>query len=206
MAVYPLGLLDINKEAEKNTIDKSLRWLEEKGTREWCGYSFSWAACLYAQARQGDSAANMLTLFAKHFVSANSFHLNGDQSGGRYSNFTYRPFTLEGNFAFAQGIHEMLIQSNKGYIEIFPAIPADWKNASFKTLRTEGAFLVSAIKENGVVTTVKITATASGTMHLKLPFKTFYIAGNKTTYSLNENVLAIAMAKGETVVIKNGFE
>ncbi|MDB5277209.1 MAG: hypothetical protein JWR61_2164 [Ferruginibacter sp.] len=206
MAIYPLGLLDINKEAEKNTIDKSLRWLQEKGTREWCGYSFSWAACLYAQAKQGDSAAKMLTLFAKHFVSANSFHLNGDQSGGLYSNFTYRPFTLEGNFAFAQGIHEMLIQSNKGYIEIFPAIPTDWKNISFKTLRAEGAFLVSAVKENGITIRVTISAGATGIMRLKLPFKTFYIAGNKKTYSLNENVLEIKMTKGETVIINNGFE
>jgi alpha-L-fucosidase 2 len=206
MAIYPLGLLDIGKEADKNTIDKSLRWLEEKGTREWCGYSFSWAACLYAQARQGDSAAKMLNLFAKYFVSTNSFHLNGDQGGGQYSNFTYRPFTLEGNFAFAQGIHEMLIQSNKGYIEIFPAIPADWKNVSFATLRTEGAFLVSAVKEDGVISRVEISAGATGLMRLKLPFKTFYIEGNKKTYLLNGNVLEIKMTKGEIVVIKNGFE
>ena len=70
----------------------------------------------------------MLQIFANNFVSTNSFHLNGDQRGGQYSAFTYRPFTLEGNFAFAQGIHEMLIQSNRGYIEVFPAIKkkAEW--------------------------------------------------------------------------------
>jgi hypothetical protein len=43
-------------------------------------------------------------------------------------------------------------------------------------------------------------------MRLKLPFKTFYIEGNKKTYLLNENVLEIKMTKGEIVVIKNGFE
>ena len=44
----------------------------------------------------------------------------------------------------------MLLKSNKNFIEVFPAIPNDWKNVSFKTIRSEGAFLVSAKKENGV--------------------------------------------------------
>lgn len=122
----------------------------------------------------------MRHIFENNFVSSNSFHLNGDQPGGQYSNFTYRLFTLEGNFAFAQRIHEILLQSNNGYIEIFPALPADCQNASFKILRAEGAYLVSAIKENGGITEVKITAEAGGLIQLKLPFKTFYIEGVKT--------------------------
>ena len=206
MAIYPLGLLDANIDADKEIMNKSLRWLEKKGTREWCGYSFSWAACLYAKAKEGDHAAEMLKIFANNFVSVNSFHLNGDQHGGKYSNFTYRPFTLEGNFAFAQGIHEMLIQSNNGYIEIFPAVPASWKNVSFKTLRTENAFLISAIKEAGNITEVKITAEADGPMQLKLPFKTFYIDKGQKKYELNGNILKVNLHKGETVLIKNGFE
>lgn len=206
MPIYPLADLDINKEADADIINKSLRWLEQKGTRQWCGYSFSWAACIYAKAKQADSAAKMLQIFAHNFVSTNSFHLNGDQRGGQYSDFTYRPFTLEGNFAFAQGIHEMLIQSNRGYIEVFPAIPSSWKDVSFKTLRTEGAFLVSAKRENGVVDEVKITATVDGWLHLKLPFKTFYLDKKEKRYTLHENILEIELKKGEIVVIKNGYE
>jgi alpha-L-fucosidase 2 len=147
----------------------------------------------------------MLKIFVDNFISLNSFHLNV-QRGGQYSNFTYRPFTLEGNFAFAQGIHEMLIQSNNGYIEIFPAIPACWKNVSFKTLRTEGAFLISAKKENGTILEVKITSEAGGQVQLKLPFETFYIAGPQKKYSLNKSMLQVIMRKGETILIKNGFE
>lgn len=206
MAIYPVTQLDASIEADKAIMDKSLRWLEQKGTRAWCGYSFSWAACLYAKAKEGDNAAKMLKIFATNFVSSNSFHLNGDQRGGQYSSFTYRPFTLEGNFAFAQGIHEMLIQSDKAYIEIFPATPAGWKNVSFKTLRTEGAFLVSATKESGNVTEVKIAAEAGGIMHLKLPFKTFYIDGEQKKYDLKGNILELKMSKGETILIKNGYE
>jgi alpha-L-fucosidase 2 len=203
MAIYPLGLLTANNVADKAMMDKSLRWLEQKGTREWCGYSFSWAACLYARAREGDSAARMLKIFAHNFVSINSFHLNGDQRGGQFSNFTYRPFTLEGNFAFAQGVHEMLIQSSNGYVEIFPAIPDSWKNVSFKTLRAEGAFLVSASIKNGRITELEITSTAGGLLQVKLPFKTFSFLGMQKNYELLDGVLKIKTSKGETIRLKN---
>ena len=206
MAIYPLELLNVDVAEEKDIIHKSLRWLEKKGTREWCGYSFSWAACLYAKAKEGDNAVKMLRIFADNFVSINSFHLNGDQQGGKYSSYMYRPFTLEGNFAFAQGIHEMLLQSNNGCLEIFPAIPATWKNVTFKTLRTEGAFLVSAKKSNGNIEEVLISSEAGGLLQLELPFKKFYIDGVPIKYTLENNILKVNMRKGESILFKNGFE
>ena len=208
MAIYPLGLLSPENSAQIEIITKSLRWLEKMGTRNWCGYSFSWAACIYARAKEADNAAKMLKIFASNFCSSNSFHLNGDQRGGQYSSFTYRPFTLEGNFAFAQGVHEMLIQSYNNHIEIFPAVPRDWKDVSFHNLRTEGAFLVSAKKENGVATEVKVTAEQGGMLQIKLPFKTWLVTGiERQQIHNNENGIAsVNLKKGQTIVFKNGYE
>ena len=206
MAIYPLGLLNVNNDKDKIIIDKSLRWLEKTGTDAWCGFSFSWAACLYARAKEGEQAAGQLKIFASNFCSANSFHLNGDQKGGQYSNFTYRPFTLEGNFAFAQGVNEMLLQSYSGIIEIFPAVPAVWKEISFKNLRAEGAFIISAGKSNGQTKEVKIMAEQGGQLRLKLPFKRFYLSNQKKKYQVKDGVIVIQMNKGEMLSIKNGFE
>ena len=206
MAIYPLNLLDIEKEKDKNIIEKSLHHIEEKGTREWCGYSFSWMANMYARAKEGDSAAKMLKIFAANFCSLNSFHLNGDQKGGQYSGFTYRPFTLEGNFAFAQGVQEMLLQSHKGFIEIFPAVPQSWKNVSFTKLRTEGAFLISAKKQNGVVYGFKIFSEKGGLLRLKLPFRTFNLSDARKKFLLKENILEIQMKQGEEIYVKNSYE
>jgi alpha-L-fucosidase 2 len=64
-------------------------------------------ACLYARVYEADSAVKQLKIFTSIFVRRIVFHLNGDQNGGEYSNFTYRPFTLEGNFAFAKGVQEL---------------------------------------------------------------------------------------------------
>jgi alpha-L-fucosidase 2 len=200
--------LDVENENDRVVIKNSLQQIEEKGTDLWCGYSFSWMANLYARAKDGDSAAKMLRIFATNFCSVNSFHLNGDQKGEKYSNFTYRPFTLEGNFAFAQGIHEMLLQSHKDHIEIFPAIPSSWKNISFNNLRAQGAFLVSAKKENGSIDEVQIVSEKGGLLRLKLPFKTFYIKEASKKYSFNkeDNILEIKTKAGEKIVVRNGYE
>jgi alpha-L-fucosidase 2 len=206
MAIYPLCLLDIENDTEKNIIEKSIQHIENKGTSQWCGYSFSWMACIYARAKQADKAVKQLQIFASNFCSSNSFHLNGDQKGGQYSSFTYRPFTLEGNFAFAQGVHELLLQTRNGYIEVFPAVPDSWKNVSFKTIRAEGAFLVSAVREGGIVSEVKITAEQGSQFEMKLPFKTFFITNLQKKYKVENGILEVDMKKGETVTIKNGYE
>ena len=208
MAIYPLALLDVNKPADKAIIANSLKRIEEKGTREWCGYSFAWMASLYARAYNADSAVKHLKIFASNFCSSNSFHLNGDQKGGEYSNFTYRPFTLEGNFAFAQGVHELLLQSRNGYIEVFPAVPRNWKDVLFTDLRAEGAFLVSAKKENAVPVSVKVTAERDGVMKIKLPFKTWLVKNNPSVQAKQntEGIVVVSIKKGQTVVFENGYE
>ena len=206
-AIHPMGILNMEDSVQKNSIENSLRHIEKLGTRKWVGYSFAWIASIYARAQNGDSAAMNLKKFATNFISPNSFHLNGDQKGGQYSDFTYRPFTLEGNFAFAQGIHEMLLQSHKNFIEVFPALPKEWKNVLFKTLRTEGAFLISAKKENGVPIEVKIKSEAGGLLRIKLPFKTWINTGiNRSLIKIENGVAEMKTSKGQTIVFKNAFE
>ena len=206
MAIFPLCLLNIEDNKEKEIIEKSIQHIENKGTSQWCGYSFSWMASMYARAKQSDKAVKQLQIFASNFCSPNSFHLNGDQKGGQYSSFTYRPFTLEGNFAFAQGVHELLLQVHNGAIEIFPAVPAGWKDVSFKTLRAEGAFLVSATREGGIVSEVKIMAEQGGKLEMKLPFKTFFITNLQKKFKVERDILEVVMKKGEMITIKNGYE
>jgi alpha-L-fucosidase 2 len=192
MGYHPLGLLDVSQgEEAKKVIYNTLRQLEKKGPDYWTGYSYSWQGNLYARAGEGDNAARALKDFATCFTLPNSFHVNGDQSGTGKSTMTYRPFTLEGNFAFASGIQEMLIQSHTGVIRLFPALPESWKDVSFLKLRTMGAFLVSADMVDGEVTRVEITAEKGGRVNLVDPF----LSGE------TEELLSFTLGKGESVVL-----
>jgi alpha-L-fucosidase 2 len=199
MAFHPLGLLDYSKgDSVKLIIDNTLSTLDSVGPSEWCGYSYSWLGNLYARAFNGEKAAEALRTFATCFCLPNSFHVNGDQSKTGKSNFTYRPFTLEGNFAFAAGIQEMLIQSHTEAIRIFPAIPDNWKNVSFETLRAEGAFLISAERKGGNTVSVTVLSETGGTLILHNPFNGSRFKSSKE-YKSKADLLEVSLSPGETI-------
>jgi alpha-L-fucosidase 2 len=171
MAIHPLGLVDWSRgEADQRTIRGSLAELDRLGPDWWCGYSYSWLGNMAARAMDGDKAARALRTFAECFCLPNSFHANGDQTKSGKSKMTYRPFTLEGNFAFAAGIQEMLLQSHTGIIRVFPAVPAEWSDVSFDSLRAEGGFLVSAAKKAGKLVEVLVRSENGGRLRLASPF------------------------------------
>lgn len=170
MAIHPLGLIDQSQgEEAQHIIRASIERLDSIGPAWWCGYSYSWLGNLMARAFDGEGAAEALRTFAQCFCLPNTFHVNGDQTRSGKSNFTYRPFTLEGNFAFAAGVQEMLLQSHTGVIRVFPALPADWKEVSFTGLRAMGAFVVSAKMEQGEVREVSVLSEKGGHLSILLP-------------------------------------
>jgi len=199
IAFHPLGLVDFSKGAkDRQIIDSTIRTLDRIGPDWWCGYSWSWLGNIKARAFDGEGAAEALRIFALDFCLPNSFHVNGDQSGTGKSLMTYRPFTLEGNFAFASGIQEMLLQSHTGIIRIFPAIPKSWKDVSFNKLRTEGAFLVTARMKNGETERVIIFSEKGGDLKLLNPFSNEQFTCS-SVYKTEGNIISIQTIPGQKI-------
>lgn len=197
LAFHPLGLIDVTDgEKEAAAIKASLKKLDDYGPRGWTGYSWAWLGNMKARTFDGEGAAEALRTFATCFCLPNGFHANGDQSGTGKSGFTYRPFTLEGNMAFAAGVQEMLLQSHRGVVRIFPAVPADWSDVSFRNLRAMGAFLISAWRENVSTVKVEVEAEKGGTLRLANPFGSEWrgVAPGKT--------VEIEMKTGEKLVFE----
>jgi alpha-L-fucosidase 2 len=203
IAFHPLGLIDWSKgEKDRQIIRSTIKTLDSVGPDWWCGYSYSWLGNIKARAFDGKGAADALRIFATDFCLQNSFHVNGDQSGTGKSKFTYRPFTLEGNFAFAAGIQEMLIQSHTGIIHILPAIPPDWKEVSFNSLRTEGAFLISTSMKKGSIREVNILSEKGCELKISNPFPDSHFKCS-SAFVLKNNVLVIKTKPGQKIRIMN---
>ncbi len=203
MAIHPLGLIDkSNGEADSKIIDSSIAALDKYGPDWWVGYSYSWAGNMKARAFDGEGAAKALKDFAECFCLRNGFHVNGDQSKTGKSKFTYRPFTLEGNMAFASGVQEMLMQSHTGIVRIFPAIPGSWKDVSFDKLRAMGAFVISAERKEGNVSKVDILSEKGGILRLANPFKNgFSRNGNKDSNYAKGEIIEINTAPGDRIIL-----
>lgn len=201
MSIYPLELINwTDGESAKKIMTATLDALDEMGPDWWTGYSYTWLANMKARVRDGEGAVEALKTFAQCFCSPNTFHLNGDQTKTGKSKFTYRPFTLEGNFAFASAIHEMLLQSNTGTIYIFPALPKAWKDVSFHQLRAMGGFLISAEKKEGKVRIVKVVAEQGGTLRIKLPKE--LLLSVRHDKLVNGDTVEIETKKGQRIEFK----
>lgn len=204
MAIHPLGLIDVsNGNNDIEIINATLNKLKKVGPAWWCGYSYSWFANMKARAFDGEGAAEALRVFAECFCLRNGFHANGDQTSSGKSNFTYRPFTLEGNMAFASAIQEMLLQSHTGVIKVFPAIPKKWKNVSFKSLRAMGAFLVDADMKDGKLSLLTIKSEKGGILNLYNSFgKEYNMYINEKKIELTEEFWIVNTKPGDIMIVR----
>lgn len=170
VAIHPLNLINWTDGPEaRRIIRATVKRMDDFGPNYWTGYTYAWLGNLKARMLDGNGAAEALRTFATCFCLKNTFHANGDQSGTGKSLFTYRPFTLEGNFAFAAGVQEMLLQSHTGVIQVFPAIPYEWENVSFSQLRAMGGHLVSATLQDGQLTELKVYSEQGGKVRFGVP-------------------------------------
>ena len=208
MALHPFNLITVEgDETDRRMIDATLDEWERFGTLAWTGYSFSWMSALRARVGRGEEAVRYLDLYAKAFILRNGFHANGDQTKSGFSNFTYRPFTLEGNFLAMNALHEMVLQSwsptpgvrDTEVIRIFPAMPWRWHDASFEDLRTEGGYRVSAKWANNATTAFSVTAGCDGEVRIRDNF-----GGRAPQWSLpgvkkSGDSFVVPLRKGQTV-------
>ena len=163
MCLYPLHLINYDTDEHKKIYENTIKNLEILGTGYWVGFSFAMSAQIYAMAKNGNAAAERLGQFCKGFVAENGFHLNGDFKHYGYTQWHYRPFTLESSFGFCDALHEMLLQDHQGFIELFPAIPDEWKvrTVEFKNLRSRGGILISATLKNGEIEKLVVKSPAA---------------------------------------------
>jgi alpha-L-fucosidase 2 len=157
LALYPLGLLSIEGgDEEKAVVLDSIQNLWHFGMGRWAGQNIGWASCLASRARMPEMALHMLQEYADHFITRNTFNVNGDYRLTGASAYTLRTVTLESGFAYAGAVMEMLLQGWGGKIRVFTGVPTEWRNVSFRDLRAEGAFLVSAARQQGETRWVRI--------------------------------------------------
>ena len=213
MGLYPLFVLNPDNQADKELVEKSVtHWHQIGGGKELAGYSYTGAASLYAALGRGNDSETILQHFLNGNIGisqllSNTFYV---ESGGKNP-------VIETPLSAANAISELLLQSWGGKIRIFPAMPEKWQEASFDQLRTQGAFLVSAVRKNGQTQWVKIKSLAGEPCIVKIPgweraiqsdkgrkIAITALANNEFALDLkaNEEVLLIPDVKTELAVVE----
>ena len=79
------------------------------------------------------------------------------------------PFQIDGNFGGANGIMEMLLQSQSGEIKILPALPSEWPDGRVTGLRARGGDEVEIDWNGGKAAKVELRAAVDGEQKLRAP-------------------------------------
>lgn len=107
---------------------------------------------------------------------------------------------LENCPIFATTLNEMVLQSFEGIVRIFP----DWDrhtDCKFRTLRTDGAFLVSSEIKDGQIKYVEIKSEAGETLKLQNPFKKAKITVDGETFETADREVTIPTNAGSKIYI-----
>jgi alpha-L-fucosidase len=193
LMVWPLHMLSVEQPENKALVEKTLtHWLTVEGGKQIYGWSSAAASLLYSSMGDGNKALEHLRAHHnnKLFVMPNTMYIEGSP-------------VIECSLFAAKSLQDMLLQSWGDRIRIFPAIPAEWKEASFHDLRAEGAFLVSAERRNGKTDWVRIKSLEGASCTIKPGFTGSFDSTSPSVKitKTGDGLYEISLKKGEEVVL-----
>ena len=148
---YPLFLNNAEMQGQQEMAIKSVRHWQSLGARK--GYSLTGASLIASSFGLGNESLAYLNDL-KPFVQPNTLYKEAGP-------------VIETPLSGAQAIQNMLLQSWGGVIRVFPAVPDRWPDVTIHNLRTEGAFLVSAVRQKGQTRFIRIKSLAGSPCVIK---------------------------------------
>lgn len=205
LGFYPLAVITPETKEDKALLKTSVdHWLKvtlesdiEVKAMPATGYTCTGACSMYAWLGDGQNAYRYLDMFIKH---------PGVAPTTMYAEVQYNP-VIESPLSYATSIHDMLLQSWGGKIRVFAGAPERWSDIAFQNLRTQGAFIVSAKKQQGLTQFVTVESLVGSRCLIQtdIPNPNIYINGKPATADqaklTSDGFYELAINKGDKALL-----
>lgn len=189
LAAYPLHLLDVGREADRDLIERSLAHWQSK-PQYLQGYSYTGASSISALLGKGDEALRYLDGLFSSFLSCTTMYR---ESGP----------VIETPLSAAKAMQDMLLQSWGGKLRVFPAVPSAWPEVAFHRWLAEGAFEVSARRSAGHTAFVRIRSLKGEPCTVVTDVQSPVFSGSRRfrVERLGNNAYRLDLKRGEEVIV-----
>jgi len=219
--IAPFDVCTMDDPKWRLIIEHSLAHWIFRGPGMWSGWCVPWASMIHSHVGNAQAAEMYLEIFDEFYTNEghgtlHDCHMSGfslmgvGPVGGRLCgkglSASYgRPeiMQMDGGMGAVAAVQEMLLHTRRGVHQLFAGVPARWNDVSFKHMRTDGAFLVSASRRARTVIEVKVKSLVGGVFRLANPWDDGAIVKRKKSRArkISGRVLQVRVDKGETVTM-----
>jgi len=210
--ITPFDVLPMDDPEWQAIVERSLAHWIFRGPGLWSGWCIPWASMIHSHVGNCEAAELYLDVFDRiytnqgygtlHDASVPGFTLMGI---GAVSRKLHRPeiMQMDGGMGAVAAVQEMLLHTRRGVTHLFGGAPAGWKQVAFSGMRADGAFLIDAARERGLVVRVDVQSPAGGVFRLANPWGSgaaIIRGGRRETAS--GPVLNISTRRGERLLLR----
>jgi alpha-L-fucosidase 2 len=159
------------------------------------GWSQGWKLNLWARSNDVERTYQMVNQMFALNIAPNLFGLHDVR------------FQIDANMGYAAGIHEMLLQSHLGTLDLLPTFPGDvWVNGHIRGIRSIGGHSIDMYWAQGVLESAHITPHTTGDIGIRYSLFTdddITVTLDGDPVIINEDgVLIVDAVAGRTFVIR----
>jgi hypothetical protein len=207
-AIFPLFDMNVENETERiSMMKKSIQHFTDLDGDN-CIYKFSGASSLWAAVGEGDNALKWLKRSLEllpRFAEPPAPKRTPTATPNTFYSERENP-TFESPISASRSMLDMYLQDWGGKIRVFPAMPSTWTEARFYNLRTEGAFLISAMRKEGKTKFMKIKSLTGEPCIIKTDFEgdLKIVAPKSVKIKHQAGFIELNLKKGQSAIIYTG--